>query len=53
MDIKQGALGNCYFLCSLASLAEYPDLIRRLFDFENCNEYGVQSVWLHINGIWK
>jgi hypothetical protein len=52
-DIKQGSLGNCYFLCSLASLAEYPHLIERLFDFDHCNEYGIQSVWLNINGVWQ
>ena len=52
-DIIQGSLGNCYFLCSLSSLAEYPDLIRRLFDFDERNPYGIQSVWLNINGAWK
>ena len=51
-DIRQGALGNCYFLCCLSSLAEYPDLIRRLFDFDYLNDYGIQSVWLNINGVW-
>ena len=52
-DIIQGSLGNCYFLCSLSSLAEYPDLIRRLFDFDEKNPYGIQAVWLNINGAWK
>lgn len=52
-DIRQGSLGNCYFLCALASLAEYPDLIRRLFDFDTTNPYGIQSTWLNINGAWK
>ncbi len=52
-DIKQGSLGNCYFLCSLASLAEYPDLIKRLFDYDSVNQYGIQSVWLNINGVWR
>lgn len=51
-DIRQGSLGNCYFLCSLSSLAEHPQLISRLFDFDHVNEHGVQAVWLNINGIW-
>ena len=52
-DILQGSLGDCYFLCALASLAEHPDLITRLFDFDAINEHGVHSIWLNINGAWK
>ena len=52
-DIRQGALGNCYFLCALASLAEQPELIKRLFDIQVVNEFGVHSVWLNINGNWQ
>jgi len=52
-DILQGSLGDCYFLCSLSSLAEYPKLISRLFDENSINENGICSVWLHINGVWQ
>lgn len=31
-DIKQGGLGDCYFLCSLAALAERENLITKLFE---------------------
>lgn len=30
-DILQGVLGDCYFLCTLASLAEWPQRIKKLF----------------------
>lgn len=51
-DIRQGQLGDCYFLCSLASMAEQPSLIRRLFYLKELNDHGVIGVWLHINGQW-
>ena len=46
-------MGNCYFLCALSSLAEYPSLIERLFDNAEVNENGIHAVWLNINGVWQ
>ena len=36
-DIKQGYLGDCYFLAGLAALAERPDRIFSLFLTEEVN----------------
>lgn len=33
-DIKQGLLGDCYFLCALSAMAEKKILIRRLFHID-------------------
>ena len=52
-DIQQGYLGDCYLLCAISSLAERPSLVYRLFDTVEPNKYGVYSVWLNINGMWR
>lgn len=52
-DIVQGALGDCYFLCSLSALAERPGLIKRLFKTKDVEKDGLYSVWLCINGEWQ
>ena len=30
-DIQQGKCGDCYFLSTLSSLAEYPERIKKIF----------------------
>ena len=45
-DIKQGALGDCWFLAALAAVAEDPDLIRRLLGDPKVNKHGVYEAWL-------
>lgn len=52
IDIRQGGLGDCYFLCSLSSMAEQPDLIHRLFYEKELNKNGIIGVWLFIDGMW-
>ena len=52
-DIKQGLLGDCWLMCALASLAERPQLVQRLFLTKEVNKYGVYRVRLCKNGEWQ
>lgn len=40
-DIKQGALGDCWFMCALASLAERPALVDHIFITKEVNDTGI------------
>ena len=51
-DIKQGYLGNCYFLAGLAALAERPDRIFNLFLLQEKNELNYYSVKMLYKGKW-
>jgi calpain-15 len=52
-DIKQGELGDCYFLSTLASIAEKPARIRKLFETEEVNEQGMYGIKVCDKGEWK
>jgi hypothetical protein len=51
-DIKQGYLGDCYFLAGLAALAERPDRIFNLFLTQEKNELNYYSVKMLYKGKW-
>lgn len=51
-DIRQGELGNCYFLSALSCLAEYTNMVERLFEYYDLKN-GYFLVWLCIDGRWK
>lgn len=51
-DIKQGNLGDCWFMCALSSLAEMPHLVTRLFLTPKANDAGLYRVKLCKNGEW-
>lgn len=52
-DIKQGYAGDCYFLSSLASLAEFPERIKNIFKVKEVNKAGCYAVEFFINGEQK
>ena len=39
-DIAQGELGDCYFLCSLAALAEFPKRVENVLVSKQYNKQG-------------
>lgn len=51
-DIKQGYLGDCYFLAGLAALAERPDRIFSLFLLKETNQVRYFSVKMLYKGKW-
>ena len=50
-DIKQGALGNCYFLASIAAIAEFKERIESIIVEDERNENGCYGIKLHIQGV--
>ena len=49
-DIRQGYCGDCYFLSSVSSIAEFPDRIKKIFLTEELNNAGCYAVQLFVNG---
>jgi len=49
-DIRQGALGDCWFLCAVSALAEFPVLIRDIVETNEANGDGCYRVKFCKNG---
>ena len=52
-DVKQGYIGDCYFIAAIASLTEFPDLIYNIFRTKEKSKYGYYEVCLFIEGEWQ
>jgi hypothetical protein len=51
-DVKQGALGDCWFLGSITSLATHSELLQNLMLYDGI-EYGFCVFQFFKNGEWK
>ena len=52
-DIRQGQLGDCYFLSSISAVAEYPSRIKKIFISQKINDYGIYCIKLCHFGEWQ
>jgi calpain-15 len=52
-DIKQGVLGDCYFLSCLSAIAENEDRIKSVFVNKEVNQAGIYAVHFYLNGEMK
>jgi calpain-15 len=52
-DIKQGFLGDCYFLAGLAAISERPDRIIDLFVTKKRNNLNYYSIKMLYKGKWR
>jgi calpain-15 len=50
-DIKQGGLGDCYFLSSLSVIAEEGNRIKLLFHNKEANTEGIFACNITKNGL--
>ena len=49
-DIQQGGLGDCYFLSSLAALAEVPERVEARMISKEVNGCGIYALNMYVNG---
>mmetsp|Transcript_46880 Transcript_46880/g.63606 ORF Transcript_46880/g.63606 Transcript_46880/m.63606 type:complete len:84 (-) Transcript_46880:1167-1418(-) len=47
-DIKQGYCGDCYFLSSISSLAEFPERIKAIFLTKEINDAGCYALQFYL-----
>ena len=51
-DLRQGGVGDCWFLSALAVVAERHDLIARLFEDTARNGAGCYGIRFFLDGVW-
>ena len=49
-NVKQGELGDCYFLCAITALAEYPERLKRIFLTNEVNKSDCYVIEAFVQG---
>ena len=44
-------MGNCYFLATLSSLAEFPERVKQMFVTQEINAAGIYLMRFYVNGV--
>ena len=52
-DVKQGKIGNCYFLSAIAAMCEFPSLISQIIVTKEINKDSFYKVILYIDGQYQ
>lgn len=52
-DIKQGIIGNCYFLSSISAIAEFDYRIKNIIVENDVTKNGQYQIRLYLNGVPK
>ncbi len=52
-DIKQGSVGNCYFMSAISAMCEFPEFIVEIFRTLKVTPNGCYEVVLRLQGEWQ
>ncbi len=50
-DVRQGALGNCWFMAAASALAEKPKRLETIFLNQELNQNGIYAVNVYTLGV--
>lgn len=52
-DVRQGSIGNSYFMASISALTECPQIIAEIFRVHDIQKNGCYEICLKIDGEWN
>jgi hypothetical protein len=52
-DVRQGSIGNCYFMASISALTENPQIIAEIYRHHDVQGNGCYEICMKIDGLWN